>query len=79
MTLGDQSQSCNPLCYHLLQTEEELELVNEVIFRHVSQSHESMIIGCPHIISMNIVLHKSLSLLLVLVHWHNKIVNSLWF
>ena len=25
-------QSYNPLCYHPLQTEDELELVNEVIF-----------------------------------------------
>lgn len=26
------NQSCNTLCYHPLQTEDELELVNEVIF-----------------------------------------------
>lgn len=26
------NQSCNSLCYHPLQTEDELELVNEVIF-----------------------------------------------
>lgn len=39
---------CNPLCYHPLQTEDELELVNEVISPHVSHSHESMAVDCSH-------------------------------
>lgn len=39
--------SCNFLCHHPLQTEDELELVNEVIFfPHVSHWHELMVIDC---------------------------------
>lgn len=56
------NQSCNSLCYHPLQTDDELELVNEVIFLHVNHSHESMAIDCPHIISMVTLLYKIFSL-----------------
>lgn len=57
-SITNMNQSCNSLCYHPLQTEDELELVNEVIPPHVSHWHESMAIGCPHIISMVPILYE---------------------
>jgi len=55
------------ICYHPLQTEDELELVNEVIFvPHVGHSHELMVIDCWH--GYNTV--QEFLIVLVLFHWH---------
>lgn len=57
------NQSFDSLRYPPLQTEDELELVNEVIYfpHSSSHSHELMAIECLHIISMVKIQNTSIS------------------